>query len=96
MELAEYFKEVQANGKKMWSLYKTVQRSPRALTRLYLTITVGSVLIESLEIPSKEILRDVLVMVKAIQHPIKGLFLRYYMLKAMKDKFPDKGSKFEG
>ena len=35
-------------------------------------------------------------MVKGVQQPIRGLFLRYYLLKMMKDKLPDSGSEYEG
>jgi vacuolar protein sorting-associated protein 35 len=35
-------------------------------------------------------------MVKGVQQPVRGLFLRYYLLKMMKDKLPDKGSLYEG
>lgn len=35
-------------------------------------------------------------MVKGVQQPTRGLFLRYYLLKMMKDILPDKGSDFEG
>lgn len=48
------------------------------------------------EAPVKLILRDLLDMVKGVQQPVRGLFLRYYLLKMMKDKLPDKGSVYEG
>ncbi len=35
-------------------------------------------------------------MVKGIQQPIHGLFLRYYLLKTMKERLPDKGTPYEG
>ena len=35
-------------------------------------------------------------MVKGVQHPIRGLFLRYYLNKVCKDKLPDKGNEYEG
>jgi len=35
-------------------------------------------------------------MVKGVQHPIRGLFLRYYLNKICKDKLPDKGNEYEG
>ena len=88
-ELEEYFRAAQANGTKMWKWYKYVQRSTHVVTRLYLLITVGGILIECLETPSREILRDLIIMGKCVQHPVKGLFVRYFMLKTLKDKFPD-------
>lgn len=35
-------------------------------------------------------------MVKGVQQPVHGLFLRYYLLKSMKEKLPDKGTPYEG
>ena len=44
----------------------------------------------------KLILSDLLDMVKGVQQPTRGLFLRYYLLKMMKDILPDKGNEYEG
>lgn len=95
-ELEDQFFERKKSGRKMADLYESVQQASRVLPRLYLMIAVGTVYIETKEAQAKEILTDVLEMSKGIQHPIRGLFLRYYMLKKMKDRLPDKGSKFEG
>lgn len=35
-------------------------------------------------------------MIKAVQHPLRGLFVRYYFLKMCKERLPDKGSEYEG
>lgn len=45
---------------------------------------------------AKSILEDLLDMIKAVQHPLRGLFIRYYFLKLCKDRLPDKGSEYEG
>lgn len=42
------------------------------------------------------ILLDLLECIKAIQHPLRGLFIRYYFLKLCKDRLPDTGSEYEG
>lgn len=57
---------------------------------------MGSAYIKTKEAPVKLILKDLLDMVKGVQQPIRGLFLRYYLLKMMKDKLPDLGSEYEG
>ena len=80
----------------MSDLYESVQHAGNIIPRLYLLITVGSAYIKTKEAPVKLILRDLLDMVKGVQQPIRGLFLRYYLLKMMKDKLPDVGSEFEG
>ena len=95
-ELEDYFLEEKNRGRKMTDLYEAVQQASGLLQRLYLMVTAGAVYIESKEATAKEILKDLLEMAKAIQNPVRGLFLRYYMLKKLKDKMPDKGSKYAG
>ena len=89
----------------MGDLYEIVQHANAIIPRLYLLITVGSVRIANQDEPPKEILNDVLEMVKGglcciyiyiyiyihigVQFPMRGLFLRYYLLKCMKDRLPD-------
>ena len=94
--LESHFIEEQKKGRKMSDLYESVQHAGNIIPRLYLLITVGSAYIKTGEAPVKLILRDLLDMVKGVQQPIRGLFLRYYLLKMMKDKLPDVGSPYEG
>jgi vacuolar protein sorting-associated protein 35 len=60
-----------------------------------LLVAAGAVYIETKEVKSTAILGDLLQMAKGVQHPIRGLFLRYYLLKTCKNKFPDTGNAFE-
>jgi len=62
----------------------------------YLLCTVGSVYIKSKEVPAKDILRDLVEMCRAVQHPVRGLFLRSYLCQVTRDKLPDLGSEYEG
>jgi len=94
--LENHFIEEQKKGRKMADLYESVQHAGNIIPRLYLLITVGSAYVKTREAPVKLILRDLLDMVKGVQQPVRGLFLRYYLLKMMKDKLPDKGSPYEG
>ena len=50
----------------MTNLYESVQNANKLIPRLYLLITVGSVYIQTHEIGSKEILLDLLELMKAI------------------------------
>jgi vacuolar protein sorting-associated protein 35 len=94
--LENHFIEEQKKGRKMSDLYESVQHAGNIIPRLYLLVTVGSAYVKTGEAPVKLILRDLLDMVKGVQQPIRGLFLRYYLLKLMKDKLPDKDSPYEG
>jgi len=93
--LEAYFMEEYRRGRNMLELYEKVQHAGNILPRLYLLITVGSVYIQTREVASKEILKDLIEMVKGVQHPMRGLFLRYYLNKMCKDKLPDKGNEYE-
>jgi vacuolar protein sorting-associated protein 35 len=59
-------------------------------------VTVGAAYVKTKEAPVKLILSDLLDMIKGVQQPTRGLFLRYYFLKMMKDILPDQGSEYEG
>jgi hypothetical protein len=83
----------------MKELYDIVQYCPRAVPRLYLQICAGSALMRSIMsgdtsqevdgVSIKSVLLDLQESVKCVQCPIRGLFLRHYMLQAVKDKLPD-------
>jgi len=73
----------------MRELYDSVQYCPRVLSRLYLQISAGSALIRSGETAAKWVLNDLGQCVKCEQNPIRGLFLRNYLLTVLRDKLPD-------
>ena len=87
--LEQTFIDEQRKGRRIADLYESVQYAESILPRLYLMITLGSAYIQSKELPTKAILKDLLDMVKGVQHPMRGLFLRYFLLKMMKDFLPD-------
>ena len=93
--LENYFLEEYRRGRKVSDLYEKVQHASAILPRLYLLVAVGSVYIVTRELPAKAILKDLIEMVKGVQHPMRGLFLRYYLNKVCKDKLPDKGSDYD-
>mmetsp|Transcript_33134 Transcript_33134/g.72297 ORF Transcript_33134/g.72297 Transcript_33134/m.72297 type:complete len:820 (-) Transcript_33134:19-2478(-) len=95
-ELEEYVSTLQRNGSKIVELYERVQACSHVLPRLYLLCCVGGVYIDSQEAPAKEILKDLIEMIKGVQHPTRGLFLRNYLSHCTKSRLPDVGSPFEG
>ncbi|CAK0788591.1 unnamed protein product, partial [Prorocentrum cordatum] len=94
--LSDFFGDSSRHKKKMVDLYESVQSAGNILPRLYLLATVAKSYVQSKEAPAKEILTDVNELSKGIQHPLRGLFLRYYISQMLKDKVPDTGSEFEG
>lgn len=55
----------------------------------YLLITIGHVYIRANELPRREVLRDLVEMCRGVQHPLRGLFLRNYLLQCVKSLLPD-------
>lgn len=94
-QLPPFFGDKARHGRKMSELYESVQHAGNILPRLYLLVTVAACYIKSKEAPAKEILKDVSELCKGVQHPMRGLFLRYYLSQMVKDKLPDTGSEFE-
>lgn len=94
--LSDFFSDATRHKRKMVDLYESVQNAGNILPRLYLLATVAKNYVQSKEAPAKEVLMDVNELSKGVQHPLRGLFLRYYIAQMLKDKVPDSGSEFEG
>ncbi|KAI9278650.1 vacuolar protein sorting-associated protein 35 [Phascolomyces articulosus] len=69
-------------------LYELVQYAGNIVPRLYLMITVGSVYMGTPEAPVREVMRDMMEMVRGVQHPTRGLFLRHYLSGMSRDSLP--------
>ncbi|KAF1352219.1 vacuolar protein sorting-associated protein 35 [Delphinella strobiligena] len=69
-------------------LYELVQYAGNIIPRLYLMITVGTVYMGIEDAPVKEIMKDMMEMSRGVQHPIRGLFLRYYLSGQARDYLP--------
>lgn len=69
-------------------LYELVQYAGNIIPRLYLLITVGAVYIRTKQVATKDIMKDLVEMTRGVQHPLRGLFLRNYLLQCVKEHFP--------
>ncbi|PSN66776.1 vacuolar protein sorting-associated protein 35 [Corynespora cassiicola Philippines] len=69
-------------------LYELVQYAGNIIPRLYLMVTVGTVYMAIEDAPVKEIMKDMMEMSRGVQHPIRGLFLRYYLAGQARDHLP--------
>ncbi|KAL7553060.1 hypothetical protein ACHAWF_016309 [Thalassiosira exigua] len=76
-------------------LYETVQYCPRVVPRLYLQICMGAVSVRAGTVPVLTVMRELGEASRCVQCPVRGLFLRYYLLMALKDKLPDGGAEEE-
>merc|ERR1719191_796378 len=93
--LSAFFNDKSRHNRKMMDLYESVQHAGNILPSMYLLVTVGAKYIQSKEALAKEILRDMNELCKGVQHPMRGLFLRYYLSQMVKDKLPDTGTEYE-
>jgi len=69
-----------------------VQYAGNIIPRLYLLVTVGIVYIKSNEGSRRDILKDMVEMCRGVQHPLRGLFLRNYLLQCTRNYLPDTSS----
>ncbi|KAG5519449.1 hypothetical protein PMAC_002076 [Pneumocystis sp. 'macacae'] len=87
--LSTYLLEAHQTGRHhLTDVYELVQYAGNIVPRLYLMITVGTVYMGIKDSPVKEIMKDMLEMVRGVQHPIRGLFLRHYLSGQTRDYLP--------
>jgi vacuolar protein sorting-associated protein 35 len=87
--LTAFLTEAHASGRHhLADLYELVQYAGNIVPRLYLMITVGAAYMSMPDAPVREIMRDMMEMTRGVQHPIRGLFLRYYLSSMTRDYLP--------
>jgi vacuolar protein sorting-associated protein 35 len=77
----------------MRDLYDCVQYCPRVVSRLYLQIATGAAWIRADGAATHvvvHVLRDLQEAVRCEQNPVRGLFVRYFLITALRDKLPDR------
>uniref|UniRef100_A0A914V069 Vacuolar protein sorting-associated protein 35 n=2 Tax=Plectus sambesii TaxID=2011161 RepID=A0A914V069_9BILA len=84
-----YLVEEFQKGRKVADLYELVQYAGNIIPRLYLLVTVGMVYVKSGEANRRDILKDLVEMCRGVQHPLRGLFLRNYLLQCTRSLLPD-------
>ena len=85
----EYLVVLLQRGYKITKIYEQVQYTESIIPRLYLMCIVGSVYILSSETSTIIILDDLFDMIKGIQSPLRGLFIRHFLVSIIKAKLPD-------
>lgn len=88
LELLALFLAESYPAKSLSSLYELVQYAGNIIPRLYLMITVGTVFMAVPDAPVREIMKDMMEMCRGVQHPVRGLFLRYYLSQRTKNLLP--------
>lgn len=69
-------------------LYEIVQYSGNIIPRLYMMIVIGTTYMSIEGAPTKDLMKDMIEMCHGVQHPIRGLFLRYYLSQRTKNLLP--------
>lgn len=69
-------------------LYELVQYSGNIVPRLYMMIAIGTTFMSTSDAPTRELMKDMIEMCRGVQHPIRGLFLRYYLSQRIKNLLP--------
>ncbi|CAI2345792.1 unnamed protein product [Caenorhabditis sp. 36 PRJEB53466] len=81
--------EYAADPAKLGNLYECVQYASAIIPRLYLLVTIGGVFIKCGLGSRKELLKDLVEMCRGVQHPLRGLFLRNYLMQCTRSVLPD-------
>ena len=71
------------------SLLPPLPLLPNTHAHSYLLVTVGIVYIKANEGSRRDILKDMVEMCRGVQHPLRGLFLRNYLLQCTRNYLPD-------
>ncbi|KAK1936417.1 putative vacuolar protein sorting-associated protein 35 [Babesia divergens] len=87
--LSEFMGNDSKRGMTIQRLYENVQQCCFILPRLYLLIMVGAHRIRANVSLSNDILKDISELCRGVQHPMRGLFLRYFLVQICKDSLPD-------
>lgn len=85
--LTMYLRDVHPHDN-LADLYELVQYAGNIVPRLYLMVTVGTVYMTLEDAPVREIMKDMMEMTRGVQHPTRGLFLRYYLSQKARDYLP--------
>eukprot|EP00792_Barthelona_sp_PAP020_P014221 TRINITY_DN990_c0_g1_i1.p1 TRINITY_DN990_c0_g1~~TRINITY_DN990_c0_g1_i1.p1 ORF type:complete len:789 (-),score=124.73 TRINITY_DN990_c0_g1_i1:26-2368(-) len=87
--LSRYLEEEIQDGMSIEMIYQYVQYTGNIVPRLYLLFTVGALRLTYSTVSKKEVLKDMSTLVRGVQHPTHGLFLRYYLVLMTRACLPD-------
>ena len=93
IQVHKYMNEEISFGREPWDIYESVQQCRYVIPRLYLTIIAGSVYLEHSPEKCKELIEDLLDIVKQAQSPLRTIFVRYFLTKVIARVLPDEDNK---
>eukprot|EP01053_Blabericola_migrator_P007828 Blabericola_migrator_1__7827@NODE_3_length_32604_cov_133_371700_g2_i0_p5_GENE_NODE_3_length_32604_cov_133_371700_g2_i0NODE_3_length_32604_cov_133_371700_g2_i0_p5_ORF_typecomplete_len995_score139_78Vps35/PF03635_17/1_5e100GET2/PF08690_10/6_5Mito_fiss_reg/PF05308_11/10_NODE_3_length_32604_cov_133_371700_g2_i016814665 len=87
MKLLSYFEHPSFPYRsKLVELYEIVQHAGNAVPRVYLCILVARLLLGSGVAPSSLVLKDINEVVRGVQHPLRGLYARYFLTNVLSER----------
>ena len=89
LPLKSYFLEEIKRGRRIKEFFEAVQQCITVLPRLYLMIIVGNIYIEESPNEKKDVLDEIMKMANGVQHPLRGFYTRYFILKVLKNNFSE-------
>ena len=89
-ETTEYYiREKVGKGMKIKYIYESMLQCQYVIPRVYLMIVCGSIFLEFFPIKYREIIYDLLNAVKCVQNPLRGFWVRYFLVKKLKNYLPN-------
>lgn len=85
--IKKFIKDQSHKENKLEDLYTIVQQVTTLVPRLYLMITIGNLALEENYSLAKKVIADILKFMLCCKSPVKGLLVRYYFTKTLKDYF---------
>ena len=76
-------------------LYTSTYETVLLIPRMYLQITIGSIVIYKHPHMCYTVLTELFTLVKTVNHPLRGLLLRSYLIQCIHPLLPDNNNKYE-
>lgn len=78
-----------ASGTPLVDIYASVAHAPHVVPRLYLQTAVASAYVRSGQMRAPPILAELVEAAVGVQHPLRGLFVRYFIAQRLRDRLPE-------
>lgn len=80
---------IENSNEELSEFYDDVQMELFTVPRMYMLILVGSVALKKKVDSVVNIVQDLHEMCRSVQHPIRGMFVRYYLITTLKTLIPN-------
>lgn len=88
-QLEAFLVSLAASGVALSEVFATVAYATHVVPRLYLQTAIASAYVRSGQSVAPPLLAELLAAAAGVQHPVRGLFARYYIVQRMRDCLPE-------